>query len=81
MIYTRGQGFDGQFREGYVGYSVNDKSTEEIKYAILKVRKNYEDLTRNIMSIKNNFDWEFIANRYLDVYKGVKCRKDIEYRK
>ena len=76
VIYTRGQGFDGQFIEGHVGYSVDDKSIEEIKHAILKVRKNYECLAKNIMSIKNNFDWEFIANRYLGVYKEAKCRRD-----
>ena len=69
LIYTRGQGFDGYFADGTIGYSVKYDDSEEIKNRIKdissgKVEKisNYKD------KILNDFDWENVAERYKKIY-------------
>lgn len=69
LIYTRGQGFDGYFADGTIGYSVKYDDSEEIKNRIKdissgKVEKisNYKD------KILNDFDWKNVAERYKKIY-------------
>lgn len=45
VVYTKGQGFDGQFPEGSVGYRVDDNSPEDIATAIEKIVKNYSEIS------------------------------------
>ena len=47
VIYTKGQGFDGQFPEGEVGCSVNPDSPEDIANRIAYIIQNYEVLSMN----------------------------------
>ena len=42
VLYTRGQGFDRQFPEGAVGFSVDDNNPNEIADRIQDVIKNYD---------------------------------------
>lgn len=69
VIYTRGQGFDGQFPEGTVGYAVSDRDPEEQALAISSILKNYEDISRNCLRFACKFDWNRIAEQYTSVYK------------
>ena len=45
VIYTRGQGFDGQFEEGEVGYSVNCYDADEIAQRIIDITTDYERIS------------------------------------
>ncbi len=36
VVYTKGQGFDGNFEDGHIGYSIQPESPESIAEAILK---------------------------------------------
>jgi len=68
IIYTRGQGFDGQFKEGEVGYSVQYNSAEEISDRVKDILNNYETISKNCIEKVDKFDWDKIAKEYLSIY-------------
>ena len=71
VIYTRGQGFDGQFREGEVGYAVSDTNPEEIADAIEKVCGEYGRIARNVTKCVQKFKWDDICEEYRKIYRGI----------
>ncbi len=71
VIYTTGEGFDGQFDEGVVGYHASSNSLEEIEEAILKVVSKYKILSENATININKFNWEKIADKYCALYLEV----------
>ena len=71
VIYTRGQGFDGQFKEGEVGYSVNYNSPNEIAQRIKDILVNYNAISSMALTKSYKFDWDLIAGDYLEIYKKL----------
>jgi glycosyltransferase involved in cell wall biosynthesis len=71
VVYTKGEGFDGQFEEGIVGYHATSKSLSEIEDAILKIVANYDTLAANATINAGKFDWGNIASKYCDIYAAV----------
>jgi len=76
VIYSKGQGFDGQFEEGTVGYHAASKNEEEIADRIIDIMGNYETISRNCIQLSGKFDWAKIAGKYGRVYQ--KCMKPCE---
>lgn len=70
VIYTKGQGFDGQFEDGEVGYAVSSEDPEEIAIRILDICKNYEAISKNCLRNVNKFDWSTIGAQYVNLYKA-----------
>lgn len=71
VIYTKGQGFDGQFDDGEVGYSVNEKSPEDISNKILKIIANYENISINCEKNCIKFNWNDICEKYYNIYSKI----------
>ena len=71
VIYTRGEGFDGQFREGEAGYPVSDRDPAELAETIKKTAANYEKLAGGAINIVNRFRWEEICGRYAELYERL----------
>lgn len=71
IIYTRGQGFDGQYREGEVGYSVRYDDAREIATNILKIYENYQEISENCVKHASRYDWAIIAKKYSDIYAEI----------
>lgn len=69
VLYTKGEGFDGQFPEGTVGYAVSDTDAEALAGKILAVKDNYERMSQNCISLVNQFNWSGIAARYAQIYE------------
>jgi len=70
VIYTEGQGFDGQFDEGYVGYHVNSSSPFSVADGIQCVLDNYSSLVKNTVPAALQFSWDKICEKYSEIYKG-----------
>lgn len=68
VIYSEGQGFDGQFDEALVGYSVNCYDAHDIAEKILKVVENYYYLSENSILFANKFNWHRISDLYNEIY-------------
>lgn len=69
VIYTRGQGFDGTFEEGLVGYSVKADDVEEIVESIKKIIENYKTISNNCIDRCTVFNWEDISEQLERLYK------------
>lgn len=71
VIYTKEQGFDGQFEDGLVGYPVDPRSSEDIVDKIIMILNNYEDISKETLKSYKKFNWEDISYEYLDLYKEI----------
>ncbi len=73
VLYTKGQGFDGFFPEGFVGKSVNASNVRSIASGLHYIIKNYAEIAENIPGIKleRDFEWSLIAGKYRDLYLQV----------
>ena len=74
VIYTRGQGFDGQFPEGSIGCSVNDKSPEEIAEKIISIIADYPRLSRNATMYSSECSWGRSVRRFMEIYQTIAKR-------
>jgi glycosyltransferase involved in cell wall biosynthesis len=70
VIYTRGQGFDGQFIDGEVGYSVDCYNPEEIAIGVNNLLKNYGQISQNCISNCVRYNWKTLANEYREIYNS-----------
>lgn len=70
VIFTRGQGFDLQFEEGLVGYSVDCENPEEIADRILDILSNYDVISKNCVRLCEKYDWGKIAESYIKLYEN-----------
>lgn len=71
VIYTKGQGFDGQFTNGSVGFAVSDKDPTEIEIAIQKIIKEYNVLSQNCCDGSRKYSWSVICKKYSTIYRRV----------
>ena len=71
IIYTRGEGVDGYFKEGTVGYSVNPKDINDIVRKIEMTIHNYNEISKNCYNLVDNFSWNKIAQTYDKIYKSI----------
>lgn len=72
VIYTKGEGFDGQFEEGLVGYGVSSLNIEEIKKRIIDIKNNYSNISSNCIESSKNFNWNDITAEYIGLYEQVR---------
>lgn len=71
VIYTRGQGFDGQFQEGEVGYSINCYDEYEIVEHIEQILSNYRAVSNRCVTCSANYSWDVIASEYKKIYEKI----------
>ncbi|WP_404292790.1 glycosyltransferase family 4 protein [Cytobacillus kochii] len=71
VVYSKGQGFDGQFEEGLVGNSVNPSSPEDIAQKITSIINKYDVISKNCLNLSHKFKWEFIEQEYNNVYSNI----------
>ncbi|HJB45653.1 MAG TPA: glycosyltransferase family 4 protein [Candidatus Mediterraneibacter surreyensis] len=71
VIYSKDEGFDGQFQEGVVGYHVNPKDPKSIANAIIQVCDKYNLLSKNATKLSDKFDWNNIIQSYLKIYSTL----------
>ena len=72
VIYTRGQGFDGQFPDGMVGYAVDDNNPTEIADKVEMLIQRYPEVVGNCIDNVSKFKWDDICKEYCSIYKRVK---------
>lgn len=68
VIYTRGQGFDGQFPDGEVGYSVDYLDVSGVASRIIDLWRDSPAVGRRAVDAAQRFDWSRIAERYVGLY-------------
>ena len=76
VVYTRGQGFDRQFDDGVVGYSVHAKSADAIAAKIVAIVANYDDTSGRCVALVDKFRWDRIVKQYERVYSDILATVD-----
>ena len=71
VIFTRGQGFDGQYKEGYVGYSVDCNNAEEIAMRVIDILNDFSNISNNCIKESVKYDWGLVADKYIDIYHNA----------
>ena len=71
IVYTKGQGFDGQFEEGEVGFHADARSPESVAEAIKRVAQHYNELCNRVIERSRRFSWDVICERYIEVYRAA----------
>lgn len=70
VIYTRGQGFDSEGRDGIIGFAVSDQDSREIADRILSIRKNYDIYSKNCSEMAKEYDWRHVAAKIVNLYRS-----------
>ena len=68
VIYSKGQGFDGQFKDGEVGFPVESGNIDDISNKLLQVNQNHIALNKQVLKVGRRFSWTEITNQLLDAY-------------
>ncbi|WP_017470982.1 glycosyltransferase family 4 protein [Amphibacillus jilinensis] len=71
VIYSKGQGFDGQFEDGIVGYSVSPMNFKELAKKIQEILKNYDVISARCINKCIRFNWEQITDDYISLYNSI----------
>ena len=69
VLYTRGQGFDGIFPDGSVGYAINAQNGAHIADCAVKVLENYGQISKNCVEKCRIFDWKKISAGIEGIYE------------
>lgn len=71
VIYSKGQGFDGYFAEGEVGYHVPCFDETAIADSAIKIMSDYVHISNNCINVVESFSWEKKADDYLKIYQSI----------
>lgn len=71
VIYTAGQGFDGQYAQGEVGFAVHHNDLDQITQAVKAIMADYEAMSSRALHHSRRYDWNHIAGKYLSLYEEV----------
>lgn len=71
LIYTRGQGIDGYFDDGLVGYACNPRDPKGIADQVERILDRYDAVSTACVASAKNFAWDDIASRYSAMYKEI----------
>jgi glycosyltransferase involved in cell wall biosynthesis len=71
VLYTRGQGFDGQFPDGEVGFAIDPGDPEGIADRIEAILAEYPRFSAAALAGSRRFDWDGIAQTYQALYGEV----------
>lgn len=69
IIYSKGQGFDGQFENSVVGYAVNCYDFRDIAQKVIDLYSNYQQVSERCVSLVDKFNWLSIAKEYKRLYE------------
>jgi glycosyltransferase involved in cell wall biosynthesis len=69
VIYTKGQGIYGYYKEGHIGYAV--ENGDSIIKAIDRIESRYEDISKNAIKVVDDFKWNLIGDKYKEIYDNI----------
>lgn len=74
IIYAQGQGFDGFYPDGFVGYPAKAGDVASIAEKIELLIKNYPLIAENVAALQldEDFEWNKIAKKYISIYNTIK---------
>ena len=74
VLYTKGQGFDGQFPEGEVGYAVPCGDVQAQAQALGRVMQGYAERSKRCIEGARRYAWPRIAGMWMELYRELPLR-------
>ena len=74
VLYTKGQGFDGQFPEGEVGYAVPCGDVRVQAQALGRVMQGYAERSKRCIEGARRYAWPRIAGMWMELYRELPPR-------
>ena len=74
VIYTKNEGFDQLFEDGEVGYAIKYNDYLKMEQRINNIVENYEKISKNCIEKSLIFNWNDIADKYMNIYKEINNR-------
>ena len=71
VLYTRGQGFDGQFAEGEVGYSVVSGDVNQQAKMLAEIIKDYPERSARCVEHAKDYAWPLVAAKWTSLYQSI----------
>lgn len=71
VIYSSGQGFDGKYQDGEVGYAVGCRDCERIAERIICVMGRHREFSSRCLERAKEYSWDSIARRYVELYELI----------
>lgn len=71
VVYTRGQGFDGQFPEGEVGYAAACGDVREQADRLIQITDGYAERSRRCVRGAALYAWPVVAQKWLALYASI----------
>lgn len=72
IVYTKGEGFDGWFKDGEVGYSADPYDVNDVAEKIEMAFLHRREIAPRSVEGARRFDWSKIAQQYVGLYKEIK---------
>lgn len=72
VIYSKGQGLDGYFEEGKIGYHVSCFDEHAVADSIMRIMDNYTPMSNNCIAAVKSFSWKEKAEEYKKLYINTK---------
>lgn len=69
LVYTKGQGFDGFFEDGCVGYAVPSDNVSYITSKVMDIHRHYNTFSERCVQNVSQFDWQNIVKNYTIIYQ------------
>lgn len=70
-IYTSGQGIDGYFQDGQIGYSVDPYDIDDIVKKVMRIKERYIEISRRCNKEVERFDWKVICKKLFQIYENA----------
>lgn len=74
VLYTRGQGFDGQFAPGAAGFAVDADSVADMADKALQCLEGYEARSARCLELAKTLAWPRVAGRLREIYEEACAR-------
>lgn len=71
VLYTKGQGFDGQFAEGEVGFAVPCGDVQAQAEAVKRVMQGYAERSRRCVEGAEGYAWPRVAGMWMKLYREI----------
>ncbi len=71
IIYTRGQGIDGFFEDGTIGYACDPRNYSQMADKVLLIRKDYGSISAQCSALARRFSWAHITQVYESIYSQL----------
>ena len=73
IVYTKGEGFDGYYEDGQVGWPVDAENPEGIADGIHRILQDYAGFSARVgaLDLARDFSWTHVAEKYKNLYCGM----------